>query len=537
MMPMRSVLTSIVLPWSSWSRLGRMGVGLALGLGLAWAPSCGFDINHAHCSLLSGDATCAALYRNGLLPYCSAGCSEITSPHGNGCVHERPSDECYSPCGQGFTAEELDDCSVDGTGTSTGSTGSTGSEASTGSSTTAVADESTSTTVPACTSDDECAEPTPACVDGQCVPCSLAPDPAAVCEALDPERPLCAGAELGCVACTAEDASACEGLTPVCDATTGTCEGCTRHEQCPDSACHIEEGNCLPTDRVWVVDGDAGGCAAADGSETAPYCTMTAALANVGAGETGTLRVLARSGNAAYSGGFTITGNRVVAIRGLPEERPRFSGGGVGAPITISAGAVAYLEHGRVDGSAVIEAVQVVGAVLHLDGWLVVLNPGGGVAVSNGGALHARNSVIGANGSALVDAQAVRATDASFELRYVTVAGNDSAGTASIACTGGSMGVVADSVVVAIDPASIDCVGLVVEHSAIDSFVDGEGVVLRDAFDPSWFVAPGAGDFHLEPGHPFDDVALWQVGDPPVDLDGDERPDVPDSPDVAGADR
>lgn len=46
-----------------------------------------------------------------------------------------------------------------------------------------------------------------------------------------------------------------------------------------------------------------------------------------------------------------------------------------------------------------------------------------------------------------------------------------------------------------------------------------------------------SGDFHLEPGHPFADVAQWQPGDPLVDLDGDERPNVAGTPDVAGADR
>lgn len=510
-----------------------LALGLAVGMMLTGVPSCGGETNLVHCSLLSGDATCAALYRNGALPFCSAGCSDSPSPHRNGCVTERPADACYSPCGQGLTADELDECPVDGTDTSA-STSSTGAQASTGMPTASGADESTTAVAPGCEGDGECEDPAPLCVDGACVPCSEAPDPATACARSFPERPLCD--EGRCVACTPQDTSACEGLTPVCDV-GGLCVGCTLHEQCPQSACHIEEGSCLPIDRVWVVDGDAGGCAGADGSEVAPYCTMGAALANVGVGEMGTLWVRARTGDAAYAAGFTITGSRVVAIRGLADERPRFSGGGVGAPITISGGAVAYLDRGRVDGSAVIEAVQVVGAVLHLDGWLVVLNQAGAVALSNGAVLHARNSVLGANGSALIDAQALRATASTFELRYVTMAGNDSAGTASIACTGGSGGLVRNAIVVAIEPDSIDCPGLVVEHSAIDTGLPGDGVVLRDAFDPGWFVAPGAGDFHVEPGHPFEAVAQWAAGDPPFDLDGDPRPSVSGSPDVAGVDR
>lgn len=511
-------------------------IGLVVGLGLAYAPSCGGMLNPVHCSVGSGDAVCMALHADVGLPYCST-CSNPPSPYGNGCVAERPEDACYSPCGQGSTVDELDACQGETTDTDA-SSDTTGLAQSTGTSTSttdALDDSSGTTTATGCASNDACPEPTPLCIDEVCVSCSLAPDPTAACQSLDPARPLCT--EAGCVACTVADASACEGVTPVCDVPSGTCVGCSFHDQCPASACHIEEGSCLPTDRVWHVDGDAAGCAAADGSPGAPYCTMAAALANVGVGQTGTLLVHARAGDAAYPGGFTITGGRVVAVRGLPDERPRFSGGGIGAPITVTGGAVAYLDRGRVDGSAVIEAVQVVGAVLYLDGWLVVLNQGGGISLSNGAELSARTSVLGANGSALVDAQALRVVASSFSLRYVTVAGNDSAGLASLVCTGGSAGTVGSSIVVAIEPSSIDCPGLVVDYSAIDSFVDGEGVVLRRSFDAGWFTAPGAGDFHLEPGHPFTDVAQWQAGDPPVDLDGDERPNIAGTPDVAGADR
>lgn len=535
---MRTSFEPFVLLPSSLRRV-RVAVGLGAGLGLAQAPSCGGELNAAHCSFLSGDATCAALHADGARPFCSAGCQGGPRPDPYGCVPARPNDACYSPCGQNSTIDELDACLFEATATDTGPATThadpSDSTESTGTSTTAVADDGTSTTAAGCSTDDTCAEPEPFCVNGACVPCNLAPDPAAACESLDLARPLCA--EAGCVACTEDDATACQGLTPVCEPAAGTCVGCAFHEQCPASACHIEEGSCLPTDRVWHVDGDASGCAAADGSPAAPYCSLSAALAEVAPGETGTLWVHARAGDAAYVGGLTITGSRVVAIRGPADERPRFAGGGIGAPITVTGGAIAYLDRGRVDGSAVSEAVQVVGAVLHLDGWLVVLNPGGGVSLSNGAAFYARNSVIGANGSALVDAQALRATSSSFALRYVTMAGNDSAGLASIACTGGSTGAAADSIVVALDPGSIDCRGLVVEHSAVDSFLDGEGVVLREAFDAGWFVAPGAGDFHLAPGHPFDDVAQWQPGDPLVDLDGDPRPSRPGAADVAGADR
>lgn len=490
----------------------------------------GAVVDGPHCSQLDGDATCAAL--GGQLPYCSAGC--VLSPHGNGCVSERPADDCYSPCGGGLTADQLDVCPMGTSSSPTEPTASSGGGAtmSTGESS---VDGTETDTAAECATNDHCAAPEAFCEGGQCVGCDATEAPNDACAVLDPAQPLCVDGS--CVACTKEDESACADATPICDFETNTCVGCTRHEQCPASACHQEVGVCLPFDRVWRVDGDAPACAEADGSERSPYCTIAEAMANIGAGEEGTLWLSPREDGLPYSESLTISAARVVAVRAEDGERPRVAGTGVGSPITVSGGAVAYLDHGRVDGSVGAEAISVVGGVLHLQRWLVVLNSGGGIALSNGAELRADTSVIGANGSALVDAQALRSTDSDFVLRYVTVAGNDSAGVASILCTGTTSGTVRNSIVVGLDPSSIDCPGLNASASAVDSLVEGDDLVLLDSFDAGWFVAPGAGDFHVALGHPFGDIARWQPGDPPVDIDGDLRPLMIDAPDVAGADR
>ena len=490
------------------------------------------EINGAHCSLLEGDATCAAL--GTLLPYCSAGCEN--SPFGNGCVAEQPPPSCHSPCGGGLTAEELDECPDPTSGTSTEPTTEPSSTAGDDLPVTATAaDDTTTGSGEGCRNDDSCIEPSPFCRDGSCVPCSATKDPDTACATLLPERPLCIDGE--CIACTAADPSVCQGTTPICEAETGTCVGCTRHEQCPDSACHLEAGSCMPVDRVWWVDGDARDCGLADGTEVAPYCTVADALTNIGVGELGTLRIHARELGAAYMESITVGAGRVVAMLPADEGVPRLSGSGVVAPLTVTGGAVVYLQGARIEGSVDAFAISVVGSVAHLHEARLVLNVGGGIALSNGSQLQAENSVLGANGSGLVDAQALRVVDSSFDLRYVTMAGNDGTGVSSILCTGASNGSIRNGIVVGVDPGSVECRDLVIETSATDDTLRGDGVVPVGTFEASWFVAPGSGDFHLAPGHPFTDVAQWETGDPPVDLDGDRRPLRAGTPDVAGADR
>ncbi|MBP7290571.1 MAG: hypothetical protein KBB21_28350, partial [Nannocystaceae bacterium] len=54
----------------------------------------------------------------------------------------------------------------------------------------------------------------------------------------------------------------------------------------------------------------------------------------------------------------------------------------------------------------------------------------------------------------------------------------------------------------------------------------------------SWFAGYASGNFHLTPMAPAAilTAAQWQSGDPLVDIDGDARPGVDGSADVAGAD-
>ena len=81
-----------------------------------------------------------------------------------------------------------------------------------------------------------------------------------------------------CVECSAEDATACGGTTPICDPAANACTACTAHDQCPgDAGCHLFEGSCLPSDAVLVVDVEEPMCDMAG----QPYCTLSSALAGI----------------------------------------------------------------------------------------------------------------------------------------------------------------------------------------------------------------------------------------------------------------
>ena len=61
--------------------------------------------NPGHCSNGRGDEFCVE--EHGIAaPFCAIGMCELDAP--DGCVGDRPSNDCWSPCGQGQTAIEND---------------------------------------------------------------------------------------------------------------------------------------------------------------------------------------------------------------------------------------------------------------------------------------------------------------------------------------------------------------------------------------------------------------------------------------------
>ncbi|MBC8073181.1 MAG: hypothetical protein IAG13_32970 [Deltaproteobacteria bacterium] len=490
------------------------------------AGACVDEANPEHCANAAGDASCADRYPDGSRPYCELG--SCAPEARDGCVAERPTSMCAAPCGD---ATGGDDC-IAGTGesSSTADASTLDTSSSTDASTLdSSAGTESSSTGPACVDDSDCAGRAPFCRGGACVDCSGTNDGDAACLGLDPDAPLCdAGV---CVQCTAEAIGICSGTVPVCDAATHTCVGCSDHAQCPDSACHLDEGSCMPDDRVWYVDGDAGSCVAADGSMAAPWCTIADALAQIGPSSRGTLRIVPTA--QPYAEAIVIEDDRVVALISAEPGLPELDASGA-STLTVD-GATVFVQRLRLLGNTGAPAVALTDASAWLDRSELVLNQGGGVTAVDSSRLHLRGVVVGAGGTGLADRQALLVDGSSFEVVASTIAGNDGSGFASLRCIGAVDGSIRASIVIGLDAPSISCTGATVEASAIDSDLPGDNLVLDD-FDAAWFVDPAAGDFHLAPGTPFEDIGVWHDGDLVVDLDGDARGGVDGAIDFAGAD-
>ena len=81
--------------------------------------------------------------------------------------------------------------------------------------------------------------------------------------------------------------------------------------------------------------------------------------------------------------------------------------------------------------------------------------------------------------------------------------------------------------------AEVDCPNIEV----INSFTEADaGMVFDDT--SGWFFDFEGGDFHLSGTHPaaIETAAIWQLGDPTTDIDGEPRPVTDQGPDFAGAD-
>ncbi|MBK8717449.1 MAG: hypothetical protein IPN32_22290 [Deltaproteobacteria bacterium] len=74
------------------------------------------------------------------------------------------------------------------------------------------------------------------------------------------------------------------------------------------------------------------------------------------------------------------------------------------------------------------------------------------------------------------------------------------------------------------------------DYNATETNHNGTNTPVGD-FNTDWFSDANA-DFHLTPMAPAAilTAAQWQSGDPLIDIDGDARPGVDGSADVAGAD-
>jgi hypothetical protein len=322
-----------------------------------------------------------------------------------------------------------------------------------------------------------------------------------------------------CVACTPSNIGACEGTTPVCDGAVNECVGCGFHEQCPASACDIATGACFEEGCVVEVDGDGG----------ADYSNIQAAVAD------GCVVIVHElNGGDTYSQ-FEVDGVE-VAILAADGEEPLVAGLAGNPSLSVTGGAVAYVQGLRFSGNTIAEGVSVNGANLYLDRSAVVNNTGGGIVLENDAMGDLRNSFV--EGDADVVAMTVDGSAA--EILYTTLGGQFDA--PALTCTDPTEVTVRNSIVVSrATTTDIACPDATITYSATETLFAGTGNVAIGSFDmvdaTTWFANYNGGNFGLTAAGEgvFADIALWVVGDPPTDIDGDPRPTQDATPDVAGA--
>jgi len=545
------------------------------------------DPNAEHCVLNDGDAHCRSLFQTER-PFCVRSFCEAHSDARFGCVATVPEHaECRSPCGgeslPGIDGELCLGTTTTGESTSLATTGSdttltvesttgseesettlaqtsgtgselTSTEASSGSASTAGddgLDPSSSSTFdassesepppPECEKDHECPDPAlPLCLDDRCQACTVLGDSAdAACNWIDNDKPVCTPE--GCVRCTATNDAECSGETPICDLERHDCVGCSAHEECGAAGCNLETGRCLDTTIVHVDADHAEGCSnAAEGTESAPLCSLQAGISRILAGRRGTVVLHAFDDGENYASA-TIDENKEIALLGRGPDLPLIqSVDTVPALRVLGANTLLYVEGIRISNSGGA-ALDVSAGRLYLDRSEVSRNQGDAAVIRDGGSVVLRNDFIVVNGTPITDTTGVRVVGEGSHatILYTTLGGNQAhmtGGADSLRCEEGGSATVRNSLVLGARPESIDCTNLDATFNAADQDLAGIGNVNVGPLQTWWFRRIELADFHIIPDDPFADIARWRPGDPPIDFDGDPRPFGENAPDYPGAD-
>lgn len=407
--------------------------------------------------------------------------------------------------------------------------------------------------------DPACDEDRPYCLAGACVDCG-----GIDCAAVSPNLPVCDADSGLCAACDCDDAN------PVCDSESHTCGKCSDHSQCPDSACDLWTGGCMPIAGALWVD-RAGACADdASGSREEPLCSLGAAFSRVQQAPEVAHAIRVRAGDYAAATPLRVPMGGTVAVI--------HATGGDDVSISAAAGALAVEAGGAllVDGIAIPDAGGDAVACASGKLWLDRLNvsAAGGHGVSADGcalklrrsvlvgnfssgarvtaaAAYVENSYISRNGVGNVDALGgvYLAGGASLDAVYATFISNS--GTPgfpwSVACNNDPDDPAIEKVFVR-NSVAINtglktlCQGATITTTAYSVKAGEEGAtnlsIASDALDDYLTEDPALpGVYRAKKGTALDELAKWVDGDPDIDFDGDPRPSGNDSPDYAGADR
>jgi hypothetical protein len=302
---------------------------------------------------------------------------------------------------------------------------------------------------------------------------------------------------------------------------------------------------------LWV-DGDYCG---ATGTQDDPYCDPMAALAAVGDDEAAVIKLVAAS--SPYETPLSVvegTGKR-VAILGIggPAVRGGQAGLEVGAhhvfvdDIRLSDASVGVQCHAGghlwIDDSVIIDnqvGVAAQGCELVIRRSRVLASESDAVRLTADSRLELRASVLAGNGADGSPSAALRVDASAFDIVGSTVVDNRGEvanARGGLHCNDGT-GRVRNSVIVGPQGDSIDCVGSTVDHSVIDTELQGSEVEVVAAQDPAWFVDMTGLDVHVVSGAgPLLDAAMWWPGDPLTDIDGAAVVATPGRRMYAGADQ
>jgi hypothetical protein len=185
--------------------------------------------------------------------------------------------------------------------------------------------------------------------------------------------------------------------------------------------------------------------------------------------------------------------------------------------------------------------VRVVGATVVLDETRVIKHEGGGVLVQDQGQLLARNAFIGQDHNAV---DAVRINGGAATIVSSTLAGGGF-NAAALSCNVFDAVQVRNAILVTRGGTASDevvCSGADITFTATEGQRQGEGNVAVGEFPSAsptqWFADVANGDYHLTGAGltAFAGVAHWTPDDPRWDIDGEDRPTLPRTPDFAGAD-
>jgi hypothetical protein len=375
-------------------------------------------------------------------------------------------------------------------------------------------DPGSTTEAPACAASEDCADPAPFCdeVTGECVSCDAMPSPDEACAELDPTTPICVDG--GCVQCTVTATAACQGQ--ICDAGTNICVPCTAHAQC-QAACDLATGECFPPDLVVHVG---------PGQE---FDTIGDAIASLSFTDRGTIIIHQDAYNESVVVGDAIR----LALLAAPGDIPTWYTTS-GSQLTIQSDAAVFVEGLRLYGNSYGAGFTMNGGFAWLDR-VQLVNNDIGAQITNGAQVVMRNCMLGHLVGLGYDALLVDSASAS--ILYSTLIGDADLGN-GLYCDLASSVTVRNSIIANYSGNPIECEFADIAYSATTGTVTGDGNHDVGAAELSWFSDYSSGDFHLIPGaaNVFADIAQWQTGDPPTDLDGDPRPSIDGASDYPGAD-